>query len=86
MASPGPSARSCTVRGGSFDFIAHADATTVEWTYVYLPSSPLHAPLVGTVIGVFWRRPMVRALAIALGTVAPRAAQAPGASASETAA
>jgi hypothetical protein len=71
---------------GSFDFIAHDDATTVEWTYVYLPRSPLYAPFVGIVIGVFWRRYMVRALATALGDVEARAARAPEAPASEAAA
>jgi hypothetical protein len=68
---------------GSFDFISHDDATTVEWTYVYLPRSPLYAPFVAFVIGVFWRRYMVRALATALADVEARAAGAPGAPASE---
>jgi hypothetical protein len=68
---------------GSFDFTSHGDATTVEWTYVYLPRSPLCAPFVAFVIGVFWRRYMVRALATALADVEARAAGAPGAPASE---
>jgi hypothetical protein len=68
---------------GSFDFMAHGDATTVEWTYVYLPRSPLSAPLVAFVIGVFWRRYMARALATALADVEARAVGAAGAPASE---
>lgn len=63
---------------GSFDFSANRDATTVEWTYVYLPRSPLYAPIVAFVIGVFWRRYMVRALATALAEVESRAANARG--------
>jgi hypothetical protein len=70
---------------GSFDFRAHDDATTVEWTYVYLPRSPLYAPFVAFVIGVFWRRYMARALATALAEVEARAAGAPGAPASHAA-
>jgi hypothetical protein len=57
---------------GSFDFFAHDDMTTVEWTYVYLPRSPLSAPFVALVIGVLWRRYMVRALATALADVEAR--------------
>lgn len=68
---------------GSFDFIAHDDATTVEWTYVYVPRSPLYAPFVAFVIRVFWRRYMVRALATALADVEARVAGTPGAPASE---
>jgi hypothetical protein len=64
---------------GYFDFIANDDATTVEWTYVYLPRSPLSAPLVAFVIGVFWRRYMARALATALAQVEASAAGAAGA-------
>jgi hypothetical protein len=71
---------------GSFDFIGRDDATTVEWTYVYLPRSPLYAPFVGFVIGVFWRRYMARALATALADVEARAVGAAGAPASEAAA
>jgi hypothetical protein len=76
------------VRGarGSFDFIAYGDATTVEWTYVYLPRSPLSAPLVAFVIGVFWRRYMARALATALAHVEAHAAGEPGTPAGEAAA
>jgi hypothetical protein len=75
------------VRGaeGSFDFNAHDDETTVEWTYVYLPRSPLFVPFVAFVIGVFWRRYMVRALTMALADVETRAAAAPAAPESEAA-
>jgi hypothetical protein len=60
--------------------------TTVEWSYIYLPRSPLYAPFVALVIGVFWRRYMVRALATALADVEARAARAPGAPAGDAAA
>lgn len=71
---------------GSFDFTSHDGATTVEWTYAYLPRSPFSAPIVAFVIGVFWRRYMMRALATALADVEARAAGAAGAPASEAAA